>query len=239
MRIAIVGYGKLGHEIETIARERGHDIALIVDKDNAHDLNSANLQTIDVVFEFTTPHTAFDNVKVCLAAGKSVVCGTTGWHDRLNEAIELAEKSNGSLFYASNFSLGVNLFFRINRLLAQYIDKYKGYKISIEETHHAQKKDAPSGTAISLANIIANEISSLKGWTLLPESKENTIPIRSVREGNVTGVHSVTFNSEQDEIILTHSAKNRRGFALGAVLAAEFSVGKKGFLTMDSFLNLE
>lgn len=151
----------------------------------------------------------------------------------------MAEKSNGSLFYASNFSLGVNLFFRINRLLAQYIDKYKGYKISIEETHHTQKKDAPSGTAISLANIIANEISSLKGWTLLPESKENAIPIRSVREGNVTGVHSVTFNSEQDEITLTHSAKNRRGFALGAVLAAEFSVGKKGFLTMDSFLNLE
>jgi 4-hydroxy-tetrahydrodipicolinate reductase len=239
MKIAIIGYGKMGQMLESIAKERGHEIALIIDKENKHELNSANLNNVDLVLEFSTPEMAFDNVRICLLAGKSVVCGTTGWLDKLGIAKELAESGNGSLFYASNFSLGVNLFFRINRLLAKYLEKYSGYEISIEETHHTQKKDAPSGTAISLASIINEEIASIKGWTLLPEEKIDHIPIKSIREGNIPGTHSITYNSEQDEIILTHRAKSRKGFALGAILAAEYSLGKKGFLTMDSFLRLD
>jgi 4-hydroxy-tetrahydrodipicolinate reductase len=239
MKIALVGYGKMGQMLESIAKERGHEIALIIDKENKHELNSTNLREIDVVLEFSTPDMAFDNVSICLLAGKSVVCGTTGWIDKLGKAKELAENGNGSLFYASNFSLGVNLFFRINRLLAKYLEKYKGYEINIEETHHTQKKDAPSGTAISLASIIKEEIASIQGWTLLPEEKKDHIPIKSIREGNVPGTHCIIYNSEQDEIILSHRAKSRKGFALGAILAAEYSLGKKGFLTMDSFLCLD
>ncbi|MFP4557614.1 MAG: 4-hydroxy-tetrahydrodipicolinate reductase [Bacteroidales bacterium] len=238
MKIAIIGYGRMGHEIETIAKERGHDVALIIDNDNQDELTPENLSKVDVAIEFTLPHTAFNNVKTCLDAGTSVVCGTTGWSDKLHEAKSLAESSNGALFYASNFSIGVNLFFRLNRTLAKYINKVKGYSSAIEEIHHTQKKDAPSGTAITLAEIINNEIEELKGWTLLPDFQEDKVPIKAIREADVTGTHTVFFGSEQDEITLTHKAKSRKGFALGAMLAAEFSVGKKGFLTMDSLLNV-
>jgi 4-hydroxy-tetrahydrodipicolinate reductase len=238
MRIAIIGYGRMGHEIESIAIERGHTVELIIDHTNQADLTAENLAKVDVAIEFTTPETAFENVKTCLLAGKPVVSGTTGWLDKLNEAKLLAENGEGALFYASNFSIGVNLFFRVNQILAKYIEQVKGYNISIEEIHHIQKKDAPSGTAITLAQVIANEIESIKGWTLLPETHDQSIPIKAVREGNVPGTHTVTLESEQDEIILTHRAKSRKGFAIGAVLAAEFSAGKKGFLTMDSFLNV-
>lgn len=238
MRIAIIGYGRMGHEIEAIAIERGHQVVLTIDQNTQDNLNAENLSKVDVAIEFTTPETAFDNIKTCLKAGKPIVCGTTGWIDKLGEAKTLAENSNGALFYASNFSIGVNLFFRVNKLLAKHIEKVKGFDVSIEETHHTQKKDAPSGTAITLADIISTEIKSLEGWTLLPEKDENKIPIKAIREGDVTGTHSVFFNSIQDEIILTHRAKSRKGFGLGAVLAAEYSIGKSGFLTMDSFFQV-
>jgi len=239
MKIAIIGYGKMGHEIEAIALERGHTIGLTIGQSNTHELTAQNLETIDVAIEFTMPESAFNNVKTCLLANKPVVCGTTGWLNKLMEAKNITEQGNGALFYASNFSIGVNLFFKVNRLLAKYIEIAKGYKVGIEETHHIQKKDAPSGTAITLAQIIADELKCFEGWSLLPEFKDNMIPIKSIRDGSVPGTHTVHYHSEQDEITLTHRAKSRRGFALGAVLAAEFAYGKKGFLTMDSFLQIE
>jgi 4-hydroxy-tetrahydrodipicolinate reductase len=239
MKIAIIGYGKMGHEIESIAISRGHEIALIIDKNDRDKLNNENLDKVDVAIEFTTPETAFENVKTCLLAGKPIVCGTTGWIDKLGEAKAMAENGNGAFFYASNYSIGVNLFFRINRILAKYIDKVKGYSVSIEETHHTQKKDAPSGTAITLANIISEEMSSYQGWTLLPEVEKRKIPIGAIREEDITGNHSVVYDSELDEITLVHKAKSRKGFALGAVLAAEYCIGKKGFLTMDSFFQMD
>jgi 4-hydroxy-tetrahydrodipicolinate reductase len=238
MKIALIGYGKMGHEIETIAIERGHTIDLIIDQNNRHELTPLNLQKVDVAIEFTTPETAFENIKVCLLANKPIVCGTTGWLSKLDEAKALANQGNGALFYASNYSVGVNLFFKINKIISQYIDRVKGYNVAIEEIHHTQKKDAPSGTAITLAELITQEMKNLQGWTLSPNTSDNKIPITSIREGNVPGTHNVIFTSEQDEITLSHKAKSRRGFALGAVLAAEFSVGKKGILTMDSFLQI-
>jgi 4-hydroxy-tetrahydrodipicolinate reductase len=239
MNIALIGYGKMGHEIETIAKERGHSITLIIDRDNQKDLTHTNLNAVDVAIEFSTPETAFENIKTCLLANTPVVSGTTGWLHKFDEAKQLAENGNGALFYASNYSIGVNLFFSLNRIMAQYVNMVKGYDIAIEEIHHTQKKDAPSGTAITLAEIISNEIDKMQGWTLEPETAENKIPITARREGNVPGTHTITLNSDQDEIVLTHRAKSRKGFALGAVLAAEYSAGKKGFLTMDNLLKLK
>jgi 4-hydroxy-tetrahydrodipicolinate reductase len=239
MNIALIGYGKMGHEIETIAKERGHSITLIIDRDNQKDLNHTNLNAVDVAIEFSTPETAFENIKTCLLVNTPVVSGTTGWLHKFDEAKQLAENGNGALFYASNYSIGVNLFFSLNRIMAQYVNMVKGYDIAIEEIHHTQKKDAPSGTAITLAEIISKEIDKMQGWTMDPETAENKIPIKARREGNVPGTHTITLNSEQDEIVLTHRAKSRKGFALGAVLAAEYSAGKKGFLTMDNLLKLK
>ncbi|MDY0201782.1 MAG: 4-hydroxy-tetrahydrodipicolinate reductase [Bacteroidales bacterium] len=238
MNIALIGYGKMGHEIESIATERGHNIALIIDQDNRHKLNAESLKNVDVAIEFSSPETAFNNIKTCLLAGKPVVCGTTGWLSDLDKAKEMAENGDGALFYASNFSIGVNLFFRLNKILAKYINTVKGYTFAIEEVHHTQKKDAPSGTAITLADIISSEIDELTGWSLVPEEIDHKIPITALRKANVPGTHTVSLSSENDLITLTHEAKNRKGFALGAVLAAEFAKGKKGFLTMDSLLKI-
>lgn len=237
MNIAIIGYGKMGHEIEAIAIERGHKVVLAIDKNNTHELNPILLKKVDVAIEFTTPETAFKNIETCLKAGVPTVCGTTGWLNRLEEAKRIAEQYNTALFYASNYSIGVNLFFKINQLLASLANKHCEYDVSIEEIHHTQKKDAPSGTAITIAQILSKELNRYNDWSLLPEFYDDRIPIKAIREGNVPGTHSVFFDSEQDQIILTHKAKNRRGFALGAMLAAEFSLDKKGFLTMDNLLN--
>ncbi len=239
MKIALIGYGKMGHEIEQIALTRNHQIVLIIDKDNQHDLNAGKLRQADVAIEFSTPHTAFQNIKVCLEAGIPIVVGTTGWLDKLEEAKELAVKNDTALFYASNYSVGVNLFFRLNKVMAKYINAVKGYTTSIQEIHHTQKLDAPSGTAITLAQIVSDSIDELNGWTLLPERADNKIPIESVREGTIPGTHVITFDSEQDEIILTHRIKNRKGLALGAVVAAEYLIGKKGFHSMDDLLVIE
>ncbi len=236
MNIAIIGYGKMGQEIEAIAQERGHTVGLIIDKDNRNQLNKEHLQPIDVAIEFSTPETAFENILTCLKAGVPIVCGTTGWISKLEEAKRLAEQHETALFYASNYSIGVNLFFKLNKMLARLMQKHDGYTVSMEEIHHNQKLDAPSGTAITIADNITEELKRYHGWSLLPEYSDELIPIKSIREGDVPGTHSVLFDSAQDQILLTHKAKSRRGFALGAVIAAEFSQGKKGFLTMDSLL---
>jgi len=238
MKIALIGYGKMGHEIENVAVSRNHQIVLVVDKDNMADLTIENLTKADVAIEFSTPTAVFQNVKVCLEAGVPIVAGTTGWLDKLEEAKSIMIKNNGTLFHASNYSIGVNLYFRVNKILSNYINKVKGYTPSIIETHHTQKLDAPSGTAITLAQLVSESIDELNGWTLLPDRDSKKIPIESVREGTVPGTHVITYESEQDEIILTHRAKSRRGFAIGAVMAAEFLVGKKGFFTMDDLLTI-
>lgn len=239
MRIALIGYGKMGHEIESVALQRGHQIAQIFDHYNISQLNEQGLNSIDVAIEFSTPETAFGNVMTCLRANKPVVCGTTGWLDKLEEAKNYANNQGGTLFYASNFSLGVNVFFRINRVFARYMNALNSYKPFITEIHHTQKKDAPSGTAITLAGIIEQELSTVDGWTLFPHMQAGKIPIEAIREGSVPGTHTVSFNSDEDEIVLTHKAKSRKGFALGAIIAAEYALGKKGFLTMDNLLKLD
>jgi len=236
MKIALIGYGKMGREVEIVALARNHQVVLRIDKENQSDLTSQNLKEVDVAIEFSTPMTAFQNVRASLEAKVPVVVGTTGWLDKLDEAKSIAESNGTALFYASNYSVGVNLFFRMNKVLCDYLNVVKGYSPSITEIHHTQKLDAPSGTAITLAQIITDSIDEIKGWTLLPEKDLNKVPIEAIREGNVPGTHILKFDSEQDEIVLTHKAKNRKGLALGAVIAAEFLIEKKGFYTMDDLL---
>ena len=250
MKAAIIGYGKMGHEIERILVERGHEVGLIIDTDNAHDLDAAHLAGIDVALEFTMPSTAYGNIRTCLECGVAVVSGTTGWTDRLTELQELCRKRNGALFYASNYCLGVNLMFRLNRQLAEMIGRVGGYGVRIEEVHHTQKKDAPSGTAITMAEGILDKLSDKHGWvnfapgiehaTNRVERSEDTpsdqIEIHSIREGMVPGIHTVTYESEDDILELKHTIKNRRTLAMGAVVAAEFLCGKQGVFGMDDLL---
>ncbi len=236
MKIALIGYGKMGHEVEIVALNRNHQVILKIDKDNENDLTPQNLKGVDVAIEFSTPTTAYRNVRKCLESNIPVVAGTTGWLDKLDEVKLVADNCNTALFHASNYSIGVNIFFRLNKVLADYINNVKGYSLSITETHHTQKLDAPSGTAITLAQLIVESIDELHGWTLLPDKNNGKIPIEAIREGDVPGIHTVTYCSEQDEILLTHRAKSRKGFAVGAVLASEFLVGKKGFFTLEDLL---
>ncbi len=238
MKIALIGYGKMGHEIEAIANERNHQVVLTIDKENPHDLSPEKLKLADVAIEFTSPHTAFSNVSACLKAGIPVISGSTGWGNQMAEAEELCLKLNGGFFYASNYSVGVNIFFRINKLLATLMAKTPGYDLNIEETHHTQKLDAPSGTAITIAEGIASELPIKKGWTMNPDEKQEKILIKAFREGSVPGTHSVIYESEVDKITFTHEAKSRKGLAIGAVLAAEFMVGKKGIFGMNDLIKL-
>ncbi|SDC75842.1 4-hydroxy-tetrahydrodipicolinate reductase [Williamwhitmania taraxaci] len=238
MKIALIGYGKMGREIEAIAMERNHQVVLTIDKENFRDLTTEKLSQADVAIEFTSPHTAFTNVSACFKAGVPVVSGSTGWMEQLSEAEDLCKKMNAGFFYASNYSVGVNIYLRVNKLLASIMAKTPGYSLEIEETHHIQKLDAPSGTAITLADVIAAELPEKIGWTMNPAEKDDHVFIKSVREGNVPGVHSVSYSSNVDEITFTHAAKNRKGLALGAILAAEFMVGRKGIYGMNDLLNL-
>ena len=250
MKAAIIGYGKMGHEIEKILLERGHSVALVIDTDNAADLNAANLAQADVALEFTMPTTAYGNIRTCIENATPVVSGTTGWTDRLDELKTRCKERGGAFFYASNYSLGVNLLFRLNRQLAEMVGRVGGYDVRIEEVHHTQKKDAPSGTAITLAEGIVENLAGKQGWVNLApgiehaanriersgEAPADRIEIRSVRKGAVPGIHTVTYESEDDMLELKHTIKNRRTLAMGAVVAAEFPCGKQGVFGMDDLL---
>ena len=233
MKVAIIGYGKMGHEIEQVLLQRGHTVALIIDQNNAGDLNAENLADIDVAIEFTTPDTAYTNVRTCIECGTPVVSGTTGWHDRLEELQSLCREKDSTMIWSSNYSLGVNITFRINRYLAELMNRFDTYNVSMEEIHHTQKKDAPSGTAISLANDILERVERKDKWVNEPTTDANAIEITSLREGAVPGTHTVTYTSEDDKIEIKHTLFSRRALALGAVVAAEFVAPHKGVFTID------
>ena len=233
MKIALFGYGKMGKTIERLALKRGHEIIAKIDIDSVdNDISEA-----DVAIDFSIPGEAFNNISRCFEKNIPIVCGTTGWLDKFEEATALCKKENGAFIYASNYSLGVNLFFELNEQLAKMMAKFSDYDVNLEEIHHTQKLDAPSGTAISLAEgIISN--SEKKNWELDVTKEEDTIPIVAKRIENVPGTHTVIYNSIVDEIAIKHTAKNRDGFALGAIIAAEWLQNKKGVYTMKDVLDL-
>lgn len=236
MKIALVGYGKMGKMIGEIAESRGHEIVCKIDISESGSFDSPEFQSADVVIEFTVPQAAYANYMKCFEKGKAVVSGTTGWTDRLPEIEKMCEGGKQTFFYASNFSLGVNIFFEINRKLAQIMNQFDNYDVNMVETHHIHKLDAPSGTAISLAQDIVNNLDRKSGWNLAPKYEKDSLQIAAIREGEVPGIHSIKYDSDVDFIEITHSAKSRRGFAFGVVLAAEFTYGKKGFLGMSDML---
>jgi 4-hydroxy-tetrahydrodipicolinate reductase len=233
MKIALLGYGKMGQTIERIALERGHEIVLKKDEFNTYE----GLSNADVAIDFSIPSAAVSNISSCFHANVPVISGTTGWLEHYDEMVALCKEKNGALISSSNFSLGVNLFFELNEYLAKMMSKFDSYKVEMEEIHHIQKLDAPSGTAISLAKGVI-ENSDYTNWTL-EEAKENQIHIEAVRTENVPGTHTVTYNSEVDTIEIKHTAHNRDGFALGAIIAAEWIVGKHGIFTMKDVLELK
>lgn len=238
MNIALIGYGKMGKAIEEIAIQRGHKIVLTIDFDNQSDFIKENLQKADVAIEFTGPHSAAENVMRCLQYNVPLVCGSTGWLERWQEAKKLCEQTNGALLYASNFSVGVNLFFEINKYVAALMSNHKEYDVVMEEIHHTQKKDAPSGTAITLAEQVLASITSKKNWVNDAAKNEEELSIISKRIDPAPGTHSIKYTSAIDDIEIIHTAHSRTGFATGAVLAAEFLNGKKGIYSMKEVLGL-
>ncbi|MES2681832.1 MAG: 4-hydroxy-tetrahydrodipicolinate reductase [Bacteroidota bacterium] len=235
MNIALFGYGKMGREIEKIALERNHNIVLKIDQDNRHSVTPEDLKKAHVAIEFSTPDTVIDNINLCLNNSLPLVVGTTGWHDKMDEIKKLTAEKNGSLFHASNFSLGVNLFFKVNQYLATLMNKYNDYDVSMEEIHHIHKLDKPSGTAISLANQLIEKIERKNNWSIT-EKNGTTVFIEDKREGEVPGTHIIKYHSAVDDIEIMHKAHNRKGFALGAVIAAEFLKDKKGIYTMNDII---
>lgn len=238
MKIALVGYGKMGKEIEKIALERGHSVVLTIDINNQQDFTVENLQKADVVIEFTTPATAVNNYIQCFKAHVPVVSGSTGWLERYDEIVSLCKQYGSTFFYSSNYSLGVNIFFEINKKLAAIMNAFPQYDVCVEETHHNQKLDAPSGTAITIANDILAEVERKKSWRLNEFKTTEELQIVSKRIGTVPGIHVVEYDSAEDVIEIKHSAKSRRGLAFGAVLAAEFVQGKTGVFGMKDLLNI-
>lgn len=238
MIIGIIGYGKMGKEVSAIAQQRGHSIFDTIDIDNRDSLSNWTSDQVDVAIEFTAPNQAFNNIKACLSKGIPVVSGTTGWLHQKPELDEYCRQVNGSYFYASNYSLGVNITFKLNAFLARIMNRYTDFQVSMEEVHHTEKKDAPSGTAITLAEGIINEIDRINEWKLGNSSSEHLLPIESIRKGSVPGTHTVKYQSAYDELTLQHKALNRKGFALGAVLVTEWIQNRKGILSMDDFLDL-
>ena len=237
MKIALVGYGKMGKTIEQIARNRGHEIVSIIDVNNPGDFESEAFKQSDVAIEFTTPATAFDNYMKCFAAGVPVVSGTTGWLSRLDEVKRMCAEEGKTFFYASNFSIGVNIFFALNKYLAKIMNNFPSYDVRMTEVHHIHKLDAPSGTAITLAEGVLENLDRKERWTLETAEKPTDLPIHAIREGEVPGIHEIVYESDADTISIKHDAKSRAGFALGAVLAAEFTAGKKGFLGMNDLFH--
>ena len=236
MKIALIGYGKMGKAIEEIALSKGHEIILKINDENLADLNTTNLERCDVAIEFTNPESTIGNMKNCIDAGVPVVCGSTGWVAKQAEIIEYCKDKNGTLLYSSNFSIGVNIFFELNKKLAELMSHQKEYTVSIEEIHHTQKKDAPSGTAISLAQQIINERVDINRWVLDTMPASNEINITSKRIDPAPGTHHVKYNSDVDDIEIIHTAHSRKGFATGALTAAEFVFDKKGVFTMSDVL---
>ena len=233
MKIALFGYGKMGKIVEKIAKNRGHEIICKIDKNSSHyDLNK-----VDIAIDFSTPKSALSNINKALENCIPIISGTTGWTEQYNKAVKLCNEKNGAFLYASNFSLGVNIFFEINRKLAKTMNNYTEYKIKMKEIHHIEKIDAPSGTAITLAGSIIEETNYQK-WSPGNDFKENEISIESQRLSDNTGTHEVIYKSKIDEIKIKHVANNRDGFGLGAIIAAEWLIGKKGVFSMKDVLNI-
>lgn len=237
MKIALIGYGKMGKTIEQIARQRGHQIVSIIDINNTADFDSEAFRSADVAIEFTTPATALGNYMRCFEANVPVVSGTTGWLSHLDEVKAKCEQEGKTFFYASNFSVGVNIFFALNRYLAKIMNGFPAYDVRMTEVHHIHKLDAPSGTAITLAEGILENVERKERWTLETAERPTDLPIHAIREGEVPGIHEIIYESEADTISIKHDAKSRAGFALGAVIAAEFTAGKKGFLGMHDLFH--
>lgn len=238
MNIALIGYGKMGQAIEKIAIERGHQVVLKIDIDTAHLFTREALSGVDVAIEFTSPHSAFSNLMKLLEFQVPTICGSTGWLDKFEAVEEYCLQQSGSFLYASNFSVGVNIFFELNKKLAALMARHTDYTISLEEIHHTQKKDAPSGTAVSLAEEIMHAIPLKKAWVNHPSDFPEELQIISKRIDPAPGTHVVTYHSAIDDIEIKHTAHNRTGFATGAVMAAEFITGKKGIFTMKDVLGL-
>lgn len=247
MKIALLGYGKMGKIIEKIAIDRKHEIVLKIDLDNPHELTTENLQKADVAIEFSTPATVLGNIEKCFKAGVPIVVGTTGWYDKLEHVKQQSQQNNNALIYATNFSVGVNIFFHFNRVLAKLMNRYPYYDVQVEEIHHTQKLDSPSGTAITIAEGIIENLDSKKEWlnvltsdgdeTADENAKPDQLLIESFRIDSVPGTHTVLYDSEVDTIEIKHTAHNRNGFALGAVLAAEWIQDKKGFHSVNDMFD--
>jgi len=235
MKIALLGYGKMGKEIESIALQRGHTIVLKVDENNSTTFTNEDLKKADVAIEFSTPQTVSANIKKCFDAQVPIIVGTTGWYNEFEMIQEFCLQKNGALFHATNFSLGVNLFFKVNTYLAELMNKYDSYNVEMEEIHHIHKLDKPSGTAISLANQILEKIERKKQWSITDNTPE-TLFIKDVREGEIPGTHIIKYTSAVDDIEIMHKAHNRKGFALGALIAAEYIKDKKGIFTMNDLI---
>jgi len=236
MNIALIGYGRMGKEIEKIAQERKHKIVLKIDVNNKDEFTMDNLRKADVAIEFSIPETAYSNIVKCLDSDVPVISGTTGWLSKIELIKERCHQENKSFFYASNYSIGVNIFFKINKLLASIMNNQNQYNVDIEEIHHTKKLDAPSGTAITIAEGLLQELERKTQWDKEKEKSKDSIAIKSIRKGDVPGIHKVKYESAFDEIEIIHKAKSRKGFALGAVLAAEYIYGKTGFHTMNDML---
>lgn len=240
MNIAIIGYGRMGHAIERIAVERGHSVCSIIDVDNIADMDGEGFAQADVVIEFTTPQSAYDNVKQCFARAKKVVCGSTGWIDSYIDEMRRLCNDGQTLFWSSNFSVGVALFRAVNRYAAQLMNRFEQYAVSVEETHHIHKLDAPSGTAITLTEDILHHIERKSKWQLAGNGRADnadTIPVAAIRRAETPGTHTIHYDSHVDTITLSHQAHSRDGLALGAVLAAEYTHRHQGWLTMEEMMD--
>ncbi len=238
MKIALIGYGKMGEEIENIALKRNHKISFKIDNEKNWKLSKGKFKYTDVAIDFSTPQSVISNIKKCFNDNIPVVVGTTGWYEHLEEIKRLCNETKQALFFSSNFSVGMNIFFELNKKLANMMCNYNDYDVTIEEIHHIQKLDAPSGTAIILANEIIRRINTKEKWVNNKAQSENELEISSIRKNMVTGTHKVKYDSDVDSVEIMHAAKSRKGFALGAVLAAEFINGKKGFFEMKDMLKI-
>lgn len=239
MKIALIGYGKMGKMIESVSRAKSHEVCKIISIENSEEVHNLAVYQPDVAIEFSTPASAFENIKACIDQSIPVVCGTTAWLDKIDEIKEMVAASKGAFFYAPNYSIGVNIFFHTCARLAKVLNTLPQYSPEIEEIHHTEKLDEPSGTAIALAERILSQLDNKDSWALGSTQVANTVSIIAHREDNVPGTHTLSFSSDIDTIQIKHTAHNRLGFAQGAVLAAEWLIGKQGIFGMDDLLRLE